>query len=185
MEILSLVFEQLNCTNRSCYGLLKMYERLIQDGLQRFFFLKCIHYHNVVAEFPTCLPVGVAALDTINNKYVRSRGKSEINQRALMAVHSTSASWDDFRLMCSLLEIKPRDKDISRTQLNKFMGASVSIAKRSMKFAGEHAYSNASVVEESTSGLRECAVSFDASWHRRGHYSNQGFAAAIDADFGN
>ena len=26
-----------------------------------------------------------------------------------------------------------------------------------------------------------CDVSFDASWHRRGHYSNQGFAAAIDA----
>ena len=184
MEILSLVFEQLNCTNRSCYGRLKLYERLIQDGLQRFLLLKCTHCHNVVAEFPTSLPVGVAALDTINNKSVRSRGKSEINQRALMAVHTTSASWEDFRLMCCLLDIKPPDKDMSRAQLNKFMGASVSIAKRSMQFAGEHAYSNASVVEESTSGLKECAVSFDASWHRRGHYSNQGFAAAIDADFG-
>ena len=25
-----------------------------------------------------------------------------------------------------------------------------------------------------------CVVSFDATWHRRGHYSNQGFTAAIE-----
>ena len=64
------------------------------------------------------------------------------------------------------------------------MAASVTLAKRSMKIAGDHAYSHASAVDETPSGLRECAVSFDASWHRRGHYSNQGFAAAIDTDFG-
>ena len=27
-------------------------------------------------------------------------------------------------------------------------------------------------------------MSFDASWHRRGHFSNQGFAAAIDSEYG-
>ena len=53
-----------------------------------------------------------------------------------------------------------------------------------MKLAGELAYSHAAAVENSPSRLRECAVSFDASWHRRGHYSNQGFGAAIDTDFG-
>ena len=53
-----------------------------------------------------------------------------------------------------------------------------------MKIAGQQAYSQANPVSESVSGLRECAVSFDASWHRRGHYSNQGFSAAIDTDFG-
>ena len=169
MKILSLVFAQLNCTDRSCYGRLKLYERLIQDGLQRFLLLKCTHCHNVVADFPNSLPVGVTALDTINNKTIRSRGKSEINQRVLMAVHTTSASWEDFRLMCSLLDIKPPDEDMSRTQLIKFMGASLSIAKRFMKFAREHAYSHATVVEGSSSRLRECAVSFDASWHRLGH----------------
>ena len=97
MEILSLVFAQLKCTDRSCDGRLKLYERLIHDGLQRFLLLKCIHCHNVVADFPTSLPVGVTALDAINNKTIRSRGKSEINQRALMVVHTTSASWEDFR----------------------------------------------------------------------------------------
>ena len=32
--------------------------------------------------------------------------------------------------------------------------------------------------------LRNCTVSFDASWHRRGHFSNQGVAAAIDSELG-
>ena len=60
------------------------------------------------------------------------------------------------------------------------MSASTTLAKRSMKFAGEQAYSHAAAVGDSPSGLRECAVSFDASWHLRGHYSNQGFTAAIE-----
>ena len=92
MEILSLVFEYLNCTNCSCYVRLKLYERLIQDVLQRFLLPKFTHCHYVVDEFPTSLPIDVAALDTINNISVRSKGESEIKQRALIAVHTTSAS---------------------------------------------------------------------------------------------
>ena len=45
---------------------------------------------------------------------------------------------------------------------------------------GKKAYSEATLVNESPSRIQECAVSFDSFWHRRGHYSNQGFAAAID-----
>ena len=36
MEILSLVFAQLNCIDRLCVGRLKLYESLLQDGLQHF-----------------------------------------------------------------------------------------------------------------------------------------------------
>ena len=32
--------------------------------------------------------------------------------------------------------------------------------------------------------VNKCTVSFDASWHQRGHYSNQGFAAAIEVHSG-
>ena len=184
MEILSLVFAQLNCIGRLCTGHLKLYESLLQDGLQHFMVLKCTHCHNVVAEFPASLPIGVSAVDSINNNSVRVKGRGEINQRALMAVHTTSASWEDFRLTCSLLDLKTPHKDISKTQLNTFMAASHTVAKESMRIAGEQAYSQAAAVHDSPSDLRECAVSFDASWHRRGHYSNQGFAAAIDTDFG-
>ena len=33
-------------------------------------------------------------------------------------------------------------------------------------------------------GCKVCAVSFDGSWHRRGHFSNQGFARAIEVKTG-
>ena len=33
-------------------------------------------------------------------------------------------------------------------------------------------------------GCKVCAVSFDGSWHRRGHFSNQGFAGAIEVKTG-
>ena len=96
-----------------------------------------------------------------------------------MAVHTTSASWEDFRLTCSLLDMKPPQRDMSKTQLTTFMTASLTVAKESMRIAGQQAYSQATPVSDSLSGLREFAVSFDASWHRRGHYSIQGFAAAL------
>ena len=184
LEILSLIFGQLNCTDRSCYGRLRLYEIPLDDGLQNFLLLKCTHCHELVAEFPATLPIGVSALDTINNNSLITKGKSEINQRALMAVHTTSASWEDFRLTCSLLDVKAPSRDMSKTQLTKFKKASVNVANNSMRIAGKQAYSQATPVNASESGLRDCAVSFDASWHRRGHYSNQGFAAAIDTDFG-
>ena len=184
LEILSVVFGQLNCTDRSCYGRLRLYEMPLDDGLQSFLLLKCTHCHKLVAEFPATLPIGVSAEDTINNNTLITKGKSEINQRSLMAVHTTSASWEDFRLTCSLLDVKAPSRDMSKTQLTKLMKASVNVANNSMRIAGKQAYSQATPVIVSQSGLRDCAVSFDASWHRRGHYSNQGFAAAIDTDFG-
>ena len=33
-------------------------------------------------------------------------------------------------------------------------------------------------------GCKVCAVSFDGSWHRRGHFSIQGFAGAIEVKTG-
>ena len=33
-------------------------------------------------------------------------------------------------------------------------------------------------------GVTRCHVNYDASWHRRGHYSNQGFGAVIDSHSG-
>ena len=112
------------------------------------------------------------------------KGRGENNQGALMAVHTTSASWEGFKLTCSPLNLKPPYKDMSMSQLNTFRAASLTVAKESMRIAGAQAYSQTAAVHDSPSDLRECAVSFDASWHRRDHYSNQGFAAAIDTDFG-
>ena len=174
LEILSLVFGMLNCTDRSCFGRLRLYETPLDDGLQNFLLLKCTHCHKLVAEFPSSLPIGVSALASINNKSLISKGKSEINQRALMAVHTTSASWEDFRLTCSLLDVKAPGRNMSQTQLTKFKKASLDVATESMRIAGKQSYELATPVIASDSGLRDCPASFDASWHRRGHYSNQG-----------
>ena len=35
LEILSLVFGMLNCTDRSCFGRLRLYETPLDDGLQK------------------------------------------------------------------------------------------------------------------------------------------------------
>ena len=64
------------------------------------------------------------------------------------------------------------------------MAASLTVTKQSMRIAGEQAYSQAAAVHDSPSDLRECAVSFDALWHLRGHYSNQGFAADMTRTLG-
>ena len=53
---------------------------LLEDGLQSFLLLKCMHCYQVVAEFPATLPIGVSALDTINNKFLLVKGKSDINR---------------------------------------------------------------------------------------------------------
>ena len=184
MEILSLVFNQLNCTDKLCIGKVKLYQRLLTDGLQRFYLLKCTHCHRILAEFPASLPIGVTAPDSINNSSIRVKGHSEINQRSLLAVHTTSSSWEDFRLTCSLLDIKPPSQTISKSNLDKVMDASKAVVMRSMQYAGDHAYSESLPANYSVPHTRECTVSFDASWHRRGHFSNQGFAAAIDSEFG-
>ena len=111
-----------------------------------------------MAEFPATLFIGASALETINNKPVRCKGKREINQRALMAVHTTSSSCEDFRLTCSLLDIKPPDKDMSKTQLNKILEAFKCVEQELMRFEGQHVHSCAPIINETGTGVRECAV---------------------------
>ena len=53
-----------------------------------------------------------------------------------------------------------------------------------MKISGQKVFSNSEQSTMVAPGTRECIVSFDASWHRRGHFSNQGFAGAIDSSTG-
>ena len=103
LAILAQVFIQLNCPNKACRGRLHLYEHPLQDGLQKFLLLKCGICHKIAAEFPASSPIGLPAEACVNNTALRVRGQSELNVRSLLAVHSTSQSWEDFRLTCSLL----------------------------------------------------------------------------------
>ena len=105
LAILAQVFGHLNCTDKSCRGRLHLYEQLLQDGLQKFLIIKCGMCHKIAAEFPASLPIGFPAEACVNNKAIRHRGQSELNLRSLLAVHTTSQSWEDFRLTCSILDL--------------------------------------------------------------------------------
>ena len=71
-----------------------------------------------------------------------------------------------------------------RHSLVKFVDASKIVVERSMNISGQKVFSNSEPSTMVLPGIRDCIVSFDASWHRRGHFSNQGFAAAIYSETG-
>ena len=171
LEILANVFSLLECPNKSCNG---------RPRLQRFFLLKCYYCHTIIADFPAPLPIGASPDKCINTRTYRI-GQSEINARALIAVHSTSASWEDFRLTCSIMDLDIPSERMPRHSLDLFVAASKTVVERSMKISGQKVFSNSEPSTMVVPGTRECIVSFDASWHRRGHFSNQGFAGVIDS----
>ena len=68
-----------------------------------------------------------------------------------------------------------------RHSLDLFVAVSNTVVVRSMKISGQKVFSKLEPSTKVVPGTRECIFSFDASWHRRGHFSNQGFAGAIDS----
>ena len=183
LEILANVFALLICPNKTCTGRPRLHQHTSRDGLQRFFLLKCYRCHTIIADFPASLPIGASPDDCINNEVYRT-GKSEINARSLIAVHSTASSWEDFRLTCSILDLDVPASRMPKTSLDKFVAASKVVVERSMSISGQKVFANSQPSTMVVQGIRECIVSFDASWYQRGHFSNQGFAAAIDAETG-
>ena len=56
MEMLSLVFAQVNCIHRLCTRRLNLYESILKHGMQYFMVLKCTHCHNLAAEISSYSP---------------------------------------------------------------------------------------------------------------------------------
>ena len=184
LAILAQVLIQMNCSDKACKGRLHLYEHILQDGLQKFLLVKCGICHRITAEFPSSLPIGVPAEACLNNKSLRVNGQSELNVRSLLAVHTTSQSWEDFLLTCSLLDLDVPAAAMSQHHLKRFVESTTNIVSRSMKGSGMNVHYSLPPETSLPAQIRNCIVSFDASWHRRGHFSNQGFAAAIDSQFG-
>ena len=184
LPILAEVFSLLNCPDKKCRGRVHLYEHIMQDGLQKFLLIKFRICHLLVAEFPASLPNGIPADACVNNKSVRVRGQSELNIRSLIAVHSTSQSWEEFRLSCSVLDVNVPTATMSRTHMIRFVQATRNVVCASIKASGQIVHSVLPSEPSLPITLRNCTVSFDASWHRRGHFSNQGFAAVIESESG-
>ena len=132
LSILSHVFSLLSCVDKTCKGKLHLYEQSLDDGIQKFLRIKCNYCHSVVAEFPASLPIGVTAENCLNNKAICQRGQSDLNLRSLLAVHTTSQSWEDFRLTCSLLDLKFPAREISKRHLKNFVDSTTRVVAKSM-----------------------------------------------------
>ena len=66
----------------------------------------------------------------------------------------------------------------------RFVQATRNVVCASIKASGQIVHSILPSEPSLPITLRNSTVSFDASWHRRGHFSNQGFAAVIESESG-
>ena len=184
LDILANVFALFKCTQPQCPGRPKLYQTTLKDGLQRYFILKCQICHTAIATFPATLPIGASPDNVVNNKSFVVNGKSEINRRSMLAVHTTSMSWCDFILMCCLMDLPKPKETMSTTVLDELVDATKQTVCKSMQLSAEAVRYSPTATPSSIPGVVRCSVSFDATWHQRGHYSNQGFAAVIDSNSG-
>ena len=180
MDILCSVISLIRCNDPSCSGYMTLHKLPRHNGLQSFFVLHCLRCHIVVAEFPSSLHIGESPLEAINNPPTKALRQTEVNTRALVAVHSTSISWRDFQLVCAVMDLPVPARNPNKRSLEYFTSSTAEVTQNSMSYAAATARQRESVVESNIPGAFKCDVSFDATWHRRGHYSNQGFGAAID-----
>ena len=123
-------------------GRVRVYQQVWDDGLQKFLLIKCDYCHNVVAEFPASLPIGVPAAKCLNDKSVRLRGQSDLNLRSLLAVHTTWQIWEDFQLTCSILDLNVPARETSKRHLKNFVDTTTRVVSKSMSIVANQVHSS-------------------------------------------
>ena len=99
-----------------------------------------------------------------------SFGRSELNFHELR----------DFLVLCGLMDMPVHAPTLSKRSLDSLMSCSAQVSKGSMTLPASRVRSRKNSLPYNIPGAFKCDVSFDATWHRRGHNSNQGFGVAID-----
>ena len=181
MDILNTLFRMIKCQQPTCYGSLQLHKYPFTDGLQSYLVLHCERCHSVVARFSTTPHLGETAPQAVNNAQMISKRACEVNTRALLALHTTSSSWQDLRLTFALLDLPVPQKNLNKRAMKFFEEITTKVSSIAMDLAAEEVRCRLDAIPSVIEPCMRCDVSFDASWHRRGHYSNQGFGAAIDA----
>ena len=72
--------------------------------------------------------------------------------------------------------------NVTKHPLENLVACTAQGGQESMSLAVDEVKSRQSTVLTNIPGAHRSNLSFDETWHRRGHYSNQGFGAAIDAE---
>ena len=180
MDILCHVVSMLRCNDPACTGNLVLHKTIKSKGLHSSFILHCRRCHQVVAEFSSSLHIGESPKAAVNCPPTKASPPTEVNSRAMLAVHSTSISWRDFLLLCAVMDLPVPGRNMNKHSLSNFTSSAVEVCQDSMSLAASQVRARETTPESNIPGAFRCDVSFDATWHRRGHYSNQGFGAAID-----
>ena len=175
MEILSCVFHLLRCWELGCTGSLQLHKFPFIDGLQSYFVVHCDRCHCVVARFSSSLHLDESPKQAVNNAKMFSHRPSEVNERALLALHTNSLSLQDFKLACCLLDLPVPKRNLNKRSMERFSQVTSKICGISMDLAAEEVRNRLGSEPAVNEGATRCHLSYDASWHRRGHYSNQGF----------
>ena len=180
MDILRHILSLLHCNEPNCSGTMVLHKLPKTYGLQSYFILHCVRCHSIVAEFSSSAHVGETPLEAVNNPNMNARRPNEVDSRAMLAVHSTSMSWRDFLLVCALMDLPIPGRNLNQRSLEHFQACNIQVSEESMALAASQVRTRETSVASNIPGSYKCDVSFDATWRRRGHYSNQGFGAAID-----
>ena len=180
MDILGHVMSLLRCDEPDCYGSMILHNIPKTNGLQSYFILHCRRCHTVVAELSSSPDIGETPKEAVNNPKMSTYRPNQVNSRALLTVHSTSLSWRDFLLVCAVMDLPVPGRNLNKLALENFQFVTKKLSHESMALAAAQIRSRESSVTSNIPGAYKCDVSFDATWHRRGHYSKQGFSAAID-----
>ena len=109
------------------------------------------------------------------------RRQNEVSTCALLVVHVTPMSWQGFLLTCALMNLPIPGQNLNQLALDKLITASAFVSDMPMPLAASEVRQRPDTQPSNIPGAFRCDVSFDASWYKRGHYSNQGFGAAIDS----
>ena len=135
LEILSLVFQMLRCTDATCPGSLRLHQFPYHDGLQGKFVLHCSRCHTVVEKFSSSLYLNEQPSEAINSKVIVGYRRSQINIRSMFAIHATSLSWQDFRLACALFDLQILGRNMRQSALDQFQQTTSKVTEESMRIA--------------------------------------------------
>ena len=81
--------------------------------------------------------MNVSANQAVNNPKMFLRRPSQINTRALLAVHVPSLSWQDFRFACALMDLPIPGHNLRQKALDKLSLTADSVVRETMNLAAE------------------------------------------------
>ena len=177
MSILSEVVSTFRCLR--CNRSLCLWEDLWKHGWQTFFRIKYNLCHIIHASFPSSRSLDIPDHHTCVNIPPSHRGMNNATLRAVLATHTTSMSWRDLHRFSTIFDMPTPQVAMPPKYLERLESITKAAVETSMTYAGKELRNMVDSVPSIFPNCTSITISFDASWHTRGFYSNIGFGSAI------